>query len=224
MVDEIIALLKNNTWTLVPSSPSHNTVVCKWVFRVKHNQDGSVKRYKARLVAKGFHKQQGIFSPVIKPATIRTVICIAVSRGWSLRQLDVKNASLQGFLKEDVYMTQPPGFVDPSRPSHVCKLNKAIYGLKQAPRTWFHCMTSFLLFVGFVQSVADSSLFIFSHGLHIIYFLLYVDDIVVIGSDARLVQSFIDALGRGFDIKDLGSLHYFLGLQVTTSSKGLHIH
>lgn len=140
--------------------------------RVKHNPDGSVKCHKARLVAKGFHKQQGInyeetFSPVIKPTTIHTVICIVVSRDWSLRQLDVKNASLQGFLKEDIYMTQPPGFVDPSRPSHVCKLNKAIYGLKQVPRTWFHRMTSFLLFVGFVQSVADSSLFIFNHGLYI---------------------------------------------------------
>lgn len=106
---------------------------------MKHNPDGSVKRHKVRLVAKEFHQQQGInyeetFSPVIKPATIHTVICIVVSRGWSLHQLDVKNTSLQGFLKEDVYMTQPPGFVNPSRPSHVCKLNKAIYGLKQAPR------------------------------------------------------------------------------------------
>lgn len=161
---------------------------------------------------------------MIKPATIRTVLCVAVSRGWSLRQLDVKNAFLHGVLKEDVYMIQPTGFVDPTKPSHVCKLNKSLYGLKQAPRAWFHRMTSFLLSAGFIQSVADPSLFIFRLEQHIIYFLLYVDDIVVTGSDDQLVQSFIAALGRGFDIKDLGPLHYFLGLQVTTSSTGLHVH
>jgi len=227
MADEINALLKNKTWTLVPPS-SQNLVGCKWVFRVKHNPDGTIQRHKARLVAKGFHQQQGInhtdtFSPVIKPATIRVVLSLAVSRGWSLRQLDVKNAFLHGLLKEDVYMTQPPGFINQSRPSHVCKLNKAIYGLKQAPRAWFHRMTCFLLSIGFVQSLVDSSLFVFQHEFHTIYFLLYVDDIVVTGSDDRLLQSFIDALGRGFDIKDLGNLHYFLGLQVTSHNKGVHI-
>ncbi|XP_024171374.1 uncharacterized mitochondrial protein AtMg00810-like [Rosa chinensis] len=121
-------------------------------------------------------------------------------------------------------MTQPPGFIDPSQPSHICKLNKAIYGLKQAPRAWFQRMTSFLLSVWFLQSLADSSLFIFHHGQHTIHFLLYVDDIVVTGSNDQLLQSFIDALGRGFDIKDLRHLHYFLGLQVHTKSHGLHIN
>ncbi|XP_024172100.1 uncharacterized mitochondrial protein AtMg00810-like [Rosa chinensis] len=120
-------------------------------------------------------------------------------------------------------MTQPPGFIDPSQPSYVCKLNKALYGLKQAPRAWFHRMTSFLLSVGFVQSLADSSLFIFRHGVHTIYFLLYVDDIVVTGCDNQLLQGFIAGLGRGFDIKDLGPLHYFLGLQVSSHNNGLHI-
>ncbi|KAI5347765.1 hypothetical protein L3X38_000652 [Prunus dulcis] len=112
-----------------------------------------------------------------------------------------------------MYMTQPPGFIDPLQPSHVYKLNKAIYGLKQAPRAWFHHMTCFLLSVGFVQSLADSSLFVHQFGGHTIYFLFYVDDIVSTCSDDRLLQSFIDALGRGLDIKDLGNLHYFLGLQ-----------
>ena len=229
MAEEINALLKNNTWSLVPSSPKQNTVGCKWVFKVKRHPDGSVERFKAQLVAKGFHQQQGIdfhetFSPVIKPATIRTVISLAVSRGWSLRQLDVKNAFLHGFLTETVYMTQPPGFVDPSRQSYVCKLNKAIYGLKQGPRAWFQRMTSFLLSAGFIQSLADPSLFIFRHGPHTIHFLLYVDDILVTGSNDRLLQSFIDALSRGFDVKDLGPLSYFLGLQVTKNSKGVHFN
>lgn len=229
MVEEVNALLKNQTWSLVQSSPKHNTVGCKWVFRVKRKPNGSVERYKARLVAKGFHQQPGIdfhdtFSPVIKPATIRTVLSIAVSRGWRLRQLDVKNAFLHGFLSEDVYMVQPPGFVDPTRPNHVCKLHKALYGLKQAPRACFQRLSSFLLSIGFVQSVADSSLFIFRRDQHVIYFLLYVDDIVVTGNNDDVLQTFINTLGRGFDIKDLGSLHYFLGLQVHTFPHGLHLN
>jgi hypothetical protein len=119
MTDEINVLLKNKTWTLVPPSSSQNLIGCKWVFRVKHNPDGTIQRHKARLVAKGFHQQQGIdytdtFSPVIKPATIRVVLSLAVSRGWSLRQLDVKNVFLHGLLKEDVYITQPPGFINQS--------------------------------------------------------------------------------------------------------------
>lgn len=149
------------------------TVGCKWVFRIKRKADGSIERYKARLVTKGFHQQQAIdydqtFSPVIKPATIRTVITIVVSLGWSLRQLDVINAFLHGILKEDVYMQQPPGFIDPARPSHVCKLNKALYGLKQAPRAWFHRMrTGVVVWILVAQHLAIlcTLALILSHGV-----------------------------------------------------------
>ncbi|CAM8885542.1 unnamed protein product [Rhodiola kirilowii] len=103
MAEEINALVKNQTWILVPAPPRHHVVGCKWIFRIKRKSDGSVERYKARLVAKGFHQQYGIdygetFSHVIRPATIRTVLCLAVSRNWPLRQLDVKNAFLHGHL------------------------------------------------------------------------------------------------------------------------------
>ena len=139
MSDEFNALIRNGTWTLIPSTPCQNVVGCKWIFRTKRNSDGSVDRHKARLVAKGFHQRPGIdyydtFSLVIKPTTIRLVLSIAVSYGWTLRQLDINNAFLQGNLTEHVYMSQPPGFINTDFPSHVCKLQKAIYGLKQAPR------------------------------------------------------------------------------------------
>lgn len=141
MDSEFTALISNQTWELVPPSPNLNIVSNKWIFRLKKNTDGSMQRYKARLVAKGFHQHPGVdffetFSPVAKTSTIRVILSVTVSQGWMLRQLDFKNAFLNGTLIEEVYMSQPPGYVDVDRPTYVCKLNKVIYGLKQAPRAW----------------------------------------------------------------------------------------
>jgi hypothetical protein len=118
MTEEFQALQKQGTWTLVPPPPSKNIVGCKWVYKLKYNSDGTLARHKARLVAKGFHQQHGVdfdetFSPVVKALTVRLILSLAVSLNWSLRQLDVKNAFLHGTLKEEVYMTQPQGYIDP---------------------------------------------------------------------------------------------------------------
>ena len=104
---EFDALLCNGTWTLVAPSPTMNIVGCKWAFRIKRNVDGTIDRYKARLVAKVFHQQLGVdfgktYSHVVKPTTIRVVLSIAISFGWTIRQLAVQNAFLHGFLSEDV--------------------------------------------------------------------------------------------------------------------------
>jgi histone deacetylase 1/2 len=121
---EYNALMKNNTWHLVPPKKGTNIIDCKWVHKIKYRADGSLDKYKSRLIAKGYKQRYGIdyedtFSPVVKMSTIRIILSIVVSRGWNLRQLDVQNAFLHGILKEEVYMRQPPGYVDKSCPNYV---------------------------------------------------------------------------------------------------------
>jgi hypothetical protein len=152
MEEEHRALLQNNTWDLVPCPPRANVVDGKWIFKHKFQSDGSLERYKARWVLRGFTQRPGIdfdetFSPVVKPATVRTVLSLALSRSWPIHQLDVKNAFLHGTLAETVYCKQPSGFEDSAHPDFVCLLKKSLYGLKQAPRAWYSRMalTCYLL-------------------------------------------------------------------------------
>jgi hypothetical protein len=220
MQDEIKALERNHTWHLVPARKGINIIDSKWVFKVKRKADGSIDRYKGRLVAKGFKQRYGIdyedtFSPVVKVATIRLVLSIAVSRGWCLRQLDVQNAFLHGVLEEEVYMRQPPGFEDLSKPYHVCKLDKALYGLKQAPRAWYARLSTKLIGLGFKASKSDTSLFIYSKNGVTIFMLIYVDDIIVTSSSSEAVIALLEDLRVEFALKDLGELSYFLGIEVT---------
>ncbi|CAH9126696.1 unnamed protein product [Cuscuta epithymum] len=228
MADEFNALISNNTWDLVPFDSSKNVVGSKWIYKTKFNSDGSIERHKARLVAQRFNQQAGVdfsetFSPVVKPTTVRIVLTLAISFGWVMRQLDVKNAFLHGHLTEEVYMRQPRGFVHPQFPHHMCRLRKAIYGLKQAPRAWFHRFSSFLLTHNFVCSKSDNSLFIYRQGQSVMYLLLYVDDIIITGNSSSLVSSFITCIASHFAMKDLGDLHYFLGVQAVRNSKGVFL-
>ncbi|GJS47473.1 ribonuclease H-like domain-containing protein [Tanacetum coccineum] len=215
MLDEYNALITNGTWVLVPRPTNINVVRSMWLFKHKFNADGSLSRYKARQVANGRSQQQGIdcdetFSPVVKPATIRTVLSLAVSRDWTIHQLDVKNVFLHGHLSETVYMHQPPGFVDPNKPNYVCHLQRSLYGLKQAPRAWFQRFASYATRVGFQHSKTDSSLFVFHRGSDIAYLLLYVDDIILTASSSAFLQRIITSLHSEFAMTDLGSLNYFL--------------
>jgi hypothetical protein len=144
-------------------------------------------------------------------------------QGWILRQMDVNNAFLHGELTETVYMSQPPGFKDQTHPHHVCKLRKAIYGLKQAPRSWYLTLKHALIQLGFHTSKSDSSLFIYHHGSVMCYMLVYVDDLVLTGNDSSFVQSLIQQLGDQFSLKDMGSLNYFLGVEVVSTCAGLFL-
>lgn len=219
MNTEFNALMQNGTWDLVPGDGSKNVVGCKWVFRIKRKSDGTIERYKARLVAKGFHQRPGIdftetFSPVVKPTTIRIVLSLALSKGWSFQQLDINNAFLQGTLNDEVYMVQPPGFIHQSFPNHICKLKKPIYGLRQAPRDRYTALRTFLLENQFINSISDASLFIYNREGIIAYILVYVDDIVITGNNNHFLADLYRRFSARFSLKDLGTLNYFLGVEV----------
>lgn len=189
MLDELDSIYKNHTWVLTEATTDMNILGCRWVFTVKLNADGTLNKLKARLVAKGFNQEEGVdftetYSPVVRTSTIRIVLAVATSKSWSVTQLDVKNAFLHGDLQEEVFMIQPPGFEDASKPHHACSLRKALYGLKQAPRAWFDKFSRFLLDYGFVCSKADPSLFVYHHNGDTLVLLLYVDDILLTGSNA----------------------------------------
>jgi hypothetical protein len=198
------------------------------VFKIKQKPDRGVNRFKAQLVAKGFDKKCGIdyhetFSPIIKLATIRLLPALAVHFDWELRQLEVSNAFLHGLLNEEVYMEQPPGFVDPMYPEFVCQLHKSLYGLKQAPRARFTRLSHALLDLGFFASQVDYSLFTYHRGSTHIFLLVYVDDIIITGNHHATINLLIGKLQLDFAMKDLGPLSYFLGIQVLCNSNGLHL-
>lgn len=172
----------------MPRPPNANIIGSTWVFRTKYRSDGLIERHKARLVAQGFTQVPGsdfhhTFSPIVKATTVRVILALFVHHKWPLHQLDVKNAFLNGVLSKPVFMSQPPGFVDPRYPDHVCQLKKALYGLRQAPLAWFQRFNSYLLSLGFRQTQSDSSLFFLLKGASVIYLLLYVDDIIITGND-----------------------------------------
>jgi hypothetical protein len=228
MQTEFDALLANDTWSLVPRPPGVNLVTGKWIYRHKLLADGSLDRYKARWVLRGFTQRPGVdydetFSPVVKPATVRVVLSLALAQHWPIHQLDVKNAFLHGTLTETVYCVQPTGFVDPSHPDFVCRLNKSLYGLKQAPRAWHTRFATHLVSLGFVEAKSDTSLFTYHRGSDTAYLLLYVDDIVLTASSAGFLHHIIAALQREFAMTDMGQLHHFLGISVSHCTDGLFL-
>ena len=221
---EIDALLANHTWDFVDLPPGKKPISSKWVYRVKLKSDGSLERLKARLVIRGSTQQYGIdyqevFSPVVKMATIRSVIALAASRGWTIFQLDVNNAFLHGDLDEEVYMEVPKGIPNPL--NKVCKLKKSLYGLKQASRQWFSKLSSTLLSLGYQQSKNGYSLFINKNSTDIIIIAVYVDDIMITGSNIQEISHVKQKLHSLFGIKDLGQLHYFFGFEVSYILEGI---
>ncbi|RVW56491.1 Retrovirus-related Pol polyprotein from transposon TNT 1-94 [Vitis vinifera] len=202
--EEVRALEKNGTWEITDLPRGKKPVGCKWIFTVKYKADGNVDRYKARLVAKGFTQSYGIdyqetFAPVAKLNTVRVLLSLAANLDWSLHQLDVKNAFLNGDLEEEVYMDIPAGLETTSNFNKVCRLRKSLYGLKQSPRAWFERFTKVVKGYRFVQCQSDHTLFV-KHFPE--------------GKLAIIIE---------FEIKDLGNLKYFLVMEIARSKKGIAV-
>ena len=163
MNEEIKMIEKNHTWKLVDKPQDKEVIGLKWVYKVKHSDDGSINKYKARLVAKGYAQQPGIdfnetYAPVVRMETIKTVLALAVQHQLPVFQLDIKSAFLNRELEEEVYVEQPQGYVIKGQEDKVYRLRKALYGLKQAPRAWNNNIENYLLQHGFIKSPSEPSL------------------------------------------------------------------
>ncbi|XP_019177741.1 PREDICTED: uncharacterized protein LOC109172946 [Ipomoea nil] len=194
----------------------------------KHRADGSIERYKAILVAKGYTQQLGVdyietLSLVTRMTTIRTFLALVVARGWDIQQLDLNNSFLHGDLEEEVYMVLPPGF-QTSKSNQVCRLLRSLYGLKQESRQWNAKLTKALQDNGFHQSSADPSLFTKQSEHSFTALLVYVDDILVAGTNPNQIKELKHFLDRSFKIKDLGALIYFLGIEAFRNTEGINIY
>ncbi|KAH9796154.1 retrovirus-related pol polyprotein from transposon RE1 [Citrus sinensis] len=227
VIEEMSALEQMGTWELVQKPEGKVPVGCKWVFTVKYRSDGSIERYKARLVAKGFTQTYGIdyqetFAPVAKLNTIRVLLSLAANLDWPLQQLDVKNAFLNGDLAEEVYMELPPGFDKEGR-GLVCRLKKSLYGLKQSPRAWFDRFSRAIRQQEYKQAQTDHTLFYRHKDGKITVLIVYVDDIILTGNDIVEIKRLKKILATEFDIKDLGSLRYFLGMEVARNNTGISV-
>ena len=218
MKDEMDSLMSNQTWELAELPPGKKALHNKWVYRIKEEHDGN-KRYKARLVVKGFQQKEGvdyneIFPPVVKLTTIRLVLKIVAAENLHLEQLDVKTAFLHGDLEEELYMRQPEGFIKEDRKNLVCRLKKSLYGLKQAPRQWYKKFDSFMSSHGFTRCQADHCCHFKKIDNNFIILLLYVDDMLVVGSNMQEIVNLKLKLSKQFEMKDLGAAKQILGMRI----------
>ncbi|RVW64351.1 Retrovirus-related Pol polyprotein from transposon TNT 1-94 [Vitis vinifera] len=208
--------------------PEWKTVVQEEIQALEKNGTWKSQNYqRARLVAKGFTQSYGIdyeetFAPVAKLNSIRVLLSVAVNLDWNLHQLDVKNAFLNRELEEEVYMKIPPSMETLENSGKVCKLRKSLYGLKQSPRAWFDRLTRVVKKHGFIQCQADHTLFMkHSKEGEMTLFIVYVDDIIITGDDEEEIGNLKKLLAREFEIKDLGQLRYFLGMEVGRTKEGI---
>jgi Reverse transcriptase (RNA-dependent DNA polymerase) len=210
---------RNKVWELVPKPKNRGIISTKWVFRNKKDQEGNVVRNKARLVAQEFRQRERLdydetFAPVARLESIRMLLAYASYKGFKLFQMNVKSAFLNGVIEEEVYVHQPMGFVNPTFPNHVYKLDKALYGLKQAPRALYGRLSSFLIESGFTRGINDTTLFTKKRDNDLLLVQIYIDDIIFGSTNAALAEEFSILMSSEFEMSMMGELNYFLGLQI----------
>ncbi|WVZ55766.1 hypothetical protein U9M48_006388 [Paspalum notatum var. saurae] len=216
---ELDSILSNGTWELTERPYGCKPVGCKWVFKKKLRPDGTIEKYKARLVTKDYTQKEGedffdTYSPVARMTTIRVLLSLAVSYGLIIHQMDVKTAFLNGELEEEIYMEQPDGFVVKGQESQVCKLLKSLYGLKQAPKQWHEKFDTTLISAGFAVNEANSCMYYRYGGGKRVILCLYVDDILIFGTDIDVINEVKSFLSTKLDMKDLREADVILNIKL----------
>ncbi|GKA56682.1 zinc finger, CCHC-type containing protein, partial [Tanacetum coccineum] len=227
--DEMDFIMGNNTWVLTDLPPGCRPLGCKWIFKRKMKVDGTVEKFKARLVIQGFKQKSGIdyfdtYAPVARISTIRLLIALASIHSLIIHQMDVKTAFLNGELEEEVYMNQPLGFILPGNENKVCKLIKSLYGLKQAPKQWHQKFDEVVLSNGYLLNQADKCVYSkFDASGKGVIICLYVDDMLIFGTDQVQVDLTKEFLSSRFSMKDMGEADVILGIRIKHESNGIAI-
>lgn len=222
MVEELNAIEDNDTWELVNLPYGRKAIGSKWIYKVKKNIDGTVERRKARLVAQGFSQKFGVdydevFAPVARTTTMRLLLSVAGINGYDVKHYDIKTAFLNGKLDDEIYMKQPPGF---GKGDKVYRLKKSLYGLKQAAKVWNETLNDSLMRNGFRRSDIDKCLYMFTSGGVTMMILIHVDDLLVIGNNQKVLKEKMEKIGRDFELKNLGDVSSYLGIEVTRDKEG----
>jgi hypothetical protein len=219
MKTKLQSIQSNNTWCYAVLPKGQKAIGLKWVYKVKRDPEGNIVKYKARLVAKGYAQRQGVdyqevFALVARLETMRLVLALAAHGKWEVHHMDVKSAFLNGDLQEEVYVNQPPGFMNPNQPGKVPKLRKAVYGLKQAPRAWNAKLDQELVKLGFCRSEKEHAVYKRGSGGSLLLLGVYVDDLIIRGPDKSKIAEFKEQMSKTFSMSDLGLLSYYLGMEV----------
>ncbi|GJY48476.1 retrovirus-related pol polyprotein from transposon TNT 1-94 [Tanacetum coccineum] len=219
MQDELYQFDRLKVWELVDKPFGKMIIKLKWLWKNKKDEDQTIIRNKARLVAKGYAQEEGIdfeesFAPVARLEAVRIFVAYAAHKSFPIYQMDVKMAFLNGPLKEEVYVAQPEGFVDPDHPEKVYLLRKALYGLKQAPRAWYDELSNFLMSKGFTKGTIDPTLFKIKYGEDILLVQIYVDDIIFGSTNPKYSKRFEKLMHSRFEMSLMGEMKLFLGLQI----------
>lgn len=225
MKEELNSHRELATWELVELPIGQKLLGSRWIYKIKKDASGQVIKRKARLVAQGFNQQQGVdfleaYAPVAKHTTLKALLAVASEHKMKLKHLDVKTAYLNGHLNEEVYMRQPPGFVERGKEGLVCRLHKSIYGLRQSAKCWNDRFDEALRNMGFRPTAADPCLYTREQNKKRVYIVVYVDDVVVASEEEDELDIVYEEFSKHFETTALGELKYFLGLEVDRNSSG----
>ena len=227
--DEMDSLLEHHTCSLTKPPLGQKIIGSKWVFKIKHDENGDAERYKCRLVAQGYPQAQGIdyhetFAPVARFGSIRTLLAIAAKRKMYVHQMDVHTAFLNGKLDENIFISQPEGFEVEGKEDMVCLLHRSLYGLNQSPRCWNKELSCHLVKSGFQQSIADPCVFFQWKNGKLNVVSTYVNDLILVVDLMEDLQKTKAELSARFKMKDLGQLRYCLGIVCDVSGRKICIN